>query len=473
MSLTISNKNDSRLSRTFNLDDSQVNAAEIGTDSDAGVLLKILVLKMLQPKMKDFGNFRIKSVKRDFRVLTSLTQEDFENAEDFEKYEEYMKKLIKKALGLPVASTVEKLEDNLKGKKGSALFEIFGEKKKDSILENIIDKKVTFEQLLLPAYLGQSYEGIAGKPSKIMDVADKGGSLYDYTKLKPYIKVDDKEGKKGADIFVRISWDLKAFLMSLLKEEGWLRLGMSLVDITQIDDVGGHLRVIPNKKEESDAINVKLGNRMLTGKDELKLGVKTSMQQSRELQDKLSGRMQTVSEEKVAGFEIYDGGSTPIEEQDASPEGRRAMMKYIEDMLDVDDKMKERMSEILIKGSNFLKPKRTKNIATKGRGGRVGGTDREPTVSELTRNYLDLDIGTMHFEVSLKAKVEQLVEQQTETKKEEMDIFDYTVELEKEGELRLAEEGAFIIADRDKVEGISDILKGIKTFMGKTRKLRS
>ena len=54
-----------------------------------------------------------------------------------------------------------------------------------------------------------------------------------------------------------------------------------------------------------------------------------------------------------------------------------------------------------------------------------------------------------------------------------MDIFDYTVELEKEGELRLAEEGAFIIADREKVEGISDILKGIKTFMGKTRKLRS
>tara|TARA_R100000734_G_C3309868_1_gene100585 strand:+ start:7 stop:645 length:639 start_codon:yes stop_codon:yes gene_type:complete len=212
---------------------------------------------------------------------------------------------------------------------------------------------------------------------------------------------------------------------------------------------------------------------MLTGKDELKLGVKTSMQQSRELQDKLSGRMQTVSEERVAGFEIYDGGATPIEEQDASPEGRRAMMKYIEDMLDVDDKMKERMSETLIKGSNFLKPKRTKNIATKGRGGRMGGTEKEPTVSELTRNYLDLDIGTMHFEVSLKSQVEQLVEQQTETKKEEMDIFDYTVELEKEGELRLAEEGAFVVADREKVEGISDILKGIKTFMGKTRKLRS
>ena len=139
-------------------------------------------------------------------------------------------------------------------------------------------------------------------------------------------------------------------------------------------------------------------------------------------------------------------------------------MKYIEDMLDVDDKMKERMSETLIKGSNFLKPKRTKNIATKGRGGRAGGTDKEPTVSELTRNYLDLDIGTMHFEVSLKSQVEQLVEQQTETKKEEMDIFDYTVELEKEGELRLAEEGAFIIADREKVEGISDILVGFFSF---------
>jgi len=471
MSLTISKDNDSRLSRTFNLDDSQVNDAEIGTDSDAGVLLKILVLKMLQPKMKDFGNFKIKSIKRDFRVLTSLTKEDFENAEDFEKYEEYMKKLIKKALGLPVASTVEKLEDNLKGKKGSALFEIFGAEKKNSILENIIEKEVTFEQLLLPAYLGQSYEGIAGKPSKIMDIADKGGSLYDYTKLKPYIKVDDKEGKKGADIFVRISWDLKAFLMSLLKEEGWLQ--QESFDLPQMKDVGEHLRVVPNKKEESDTINVKLGNRMLTGKDELKLGVKTSMQQSRELQDKLSGRMQTVSEERVAGFEIYDGGATPIEEQDASPEGRRAMMKYIEDMLDVDDKMKERMSETLIKGSNFLKPKRTKNIATKGRGGRMGGTEKEPTVSELTRNYLDLDIGTMHFEVSLKSQVEQLVEQQTETKKEEMDIFDYTVELEKEGELRLAEEGAFVVADREKVEGISDILKGIKTFMGKTRKLRS
>ena len=100
MSLTISKDNDSRLSRTFNLDDSQVNNAEIGTDSDAGVLLKILVLKMLQPKMKDFGNFKIKSVKRDFRVLTSLTKEDFENAEDFEKYEEYMKKLIKKSVGI-------------------------------------------------------------------------------------------------------------------------------------------------------------------------------------------------------------------------------------------------------------------------------------------------------------------------------------------------------------------------------------
>ena len=42
-----------------------------------------------------------------------------------------------------------------------------------------------------------------------------------------------------------------------------------------------------------------------------------------------------------------------------------------------------------------------------------------------------------------------------------------------EEELRLAEEGAFAITDRDKVEGISDIVRGVKTFMAKTRRFRS
>ena len=56
---------------------------------------------------------------------------------------------------------------------------------------------------------------------------------------------------------------------------------------------------------------------------------------------------------------------------------------------------------------------------------------------------------------------------------EKESVLDYGLILDKTGELRLAEEGAFAITDRDKVEGISDIVRGVKTFMAKTRRFRS
>ena len=48
MTLTIGKKNDDRLKLEFNLDKQQVENASLTVNNDAGIILKILVLKIFQ-----------------------------------------------------------------------------------------------------------------------------------------------------------------------------------------------------------------------------------------------------------------------------------------------------------------------------------------------------------------------------------------------------------------------------------------
>jgi len=106
------------------------------------------------------------------------------------------------------------------------------------------------------------------------------------------------------------------------------------------------------------------------------------------------------------------------------------------------------------------------------------GEGKEPTLSELTRNYLDLDVGKVTFVIavygyqSLKKGTISLPNLK-EDELEEREITVYGMVLDKTGELRLAEEGAFAITEKEKAQSISDIVKGVKTFMAKTRRFRS
>ena len=51
MTLTIGKKNDDRLKLEFNLDKQQVENASLTVNNDAGIILKILVLKIFQKLM--------------------------------------------------------------------------------------------------------------------------------------------------------------------------------------------------------------------------------------------------------------------------------------------------------------------------------------------------------------------------------------------------------------------------------------
>ncbi len=143
-------------------------------------------------------------------------------------------------------------------------------------------------------------------------------------------------------------------------------------------------------------------------------------------------------------------------------------MKYIkgEITLKRNDATLDKLTKYILENSAFMKARRTKDRDAATRA-------TEPSLSELTRTYLDLDTGKMSLEIAIKPATLKLLEQQEKTSRDKIDILDYTIIFDKEAELRLAEEGAFIVADRDRLKGISEIVKGIKTFMAKSRKFRS
>ena len=145
---------------------------------------------------------------------------------------------------------------------------------------------------------------------------------------------------------------------------------------------------------------------------------------------------------------------------------REKAAKYLLSFIKLTKEQEDKIAKEILERSNFMKARRTRDRDKKMR-----GAGREPTVSELTRNYLDLDVGKMTFVISVSGY--QSILKGTISAEEKQDVLDYGLILDKTGELRLAEEGAFAITERDKVEGISDIVRGVKTFMAKTRKFRS
>ena len=467
MSLTIDSSNDSELKDTFSLDDASVNNATVEPKDDASVILRTFVLKMLQKQMKSSRRFTPDTVKRDFRILMSLTDSDFKTEEDFQKYEDYMGKLVKKALALPVYETVNQIDDNLPGKKGSAMFELFGSgakersdfnsdeayekylestKGKPSPVAKVIqDKEVTFEQLLLPAYLGQTYEGTAknGKMSKVMETIDKDQSLFDASEVKKHLTVDKSdENTKGR---ISYTWDLESYLKSLLKDDGF-------------DDFDSeHLRFIPkNEKEETVTLNKTRFDKLLgMSSDKIEIG---------------RGYVKEMEDVVPTVYKIGDN------EFDAKTQkGRDKAASFLTSMIRLEDSQVDKVAKEILEKSNFMKARRVRDRDKAMRG---VGEGKEPTLSELTRNYLDLDVGKMTFVIAVngyqslkKGTISQPNLKEGELEKREITV--YGLVLDKTGELRLAEEGAFAITERDKAQSISDIVKGVKTFMAKTRRFRS
>jgi len=454
MSLTIDKNNDSDFKDTiFNLDEASVNSATVNPTDDASVLLRTLVLKMFQKKIKDTRKFKKEYIKRDFRILMSLTEKDFQSKEEYETYEKYMKILIEKALKLPVVETINAMESNFSAKKGAAVFELFGPDKDNSIVNNLIKKKVTFEQLLLPAYLGQTYEG---KGSKVMDKVDKNKSLFDANKIDDYRTSNDEIDRSGR---VSYTWDLEAYLISLLEDDG----------ITADPNMGDspltyeHFQYIENdKKNETVTLNkIKFDDFVLKGKPN-KLEISYGMD-SKPPHDEIP-LTYNIHEKK---YEVNESG------------GRNDAISYLHTLLDLDDEQLDKIAIYLLERSNFMVARRIRDRDKKTRG-------QDPSLSELTRNYLDLDVGKMTLVVSISnykpLKSGKIKPSESTTGKEEdrgslsveeKTILNYSLILNKEGELRLAEEGAFVVADKDKIKGISDILKGVKTFMAKARRFRS
>ena len=467
MSLTIDSSNDSELKDTFNLDDASVNSATVEPTNDASVILRTFVLKMLQKQMKSSRRFTPDTVKRDFRILMSLTDSDFKTEEDFQKYEDYMGKLVKKALALPVYETVNQIDDNLPGKKGAAMFELFGSgakersdfdsdeayekylesvKGKPSPVAKVIqDKEVTFEQLLLPAYLGQTYEGTAknGKMSKVMETVDKDESLFDASKIDEY-KTEDKSNEKTKGR-ISYTWDLEAYLKSLLKDDGF-------------DDFDSeHLRFIPkNEKEETVTLNKTRFDRLL--------GMPS---------DKIEIERGYVKEMEDVVPTVYRIGNNEFDAK--TQKGRDKAASFLTSMIKLEDNQVSKVAKEILEKSNFMKARRVRDRDKALRG---VGEGKEPTLSELTRNYLDLDVGKVTFVIavygyqSLKKGTISLPDlKEGESEKREITV--YGMILDKTGELRLAEEGAFAITEKEKAQSISDIVKGVKTFMAKTRRFRS
>jgi len=461
MTLTIGKKNDDRLKLEFNLDKQQVESASLTVNNDAGIILKTLVLKIFQKHIKNKGAFTRENVKRNFRILMSLDEEDFQTKEDFDEYEDYMRILIDKVRQMPVVETIKDLEGHLKGKKsttekvkdeegqtieveveGSVLFEMFGAEKENSILSNLREKNVTIEQLQLPAYLGQTYEGVGSKPSKLMNALDKDKSIFDEDKIDSFMLEPET-----TDTSVTYTWDLKAYQMKLLEEDGFLEQGKS------IEDVGAHIRLIPMKEKEQDKLNVQVGNRILFNSREFVIDTEITMGKE--------------GKEELKGFTIYKDGQK--EKTFAlSPSDRNAAIKYIKEEITLkrNDEVLDRLTKYILENSSFMRARRTKDRDAATRA-------NEPSLSELTRTYLDLDTGKMSLEIAIKPTTLRLLEEQEKTKRDKIDILDYTIIFDKEAELRLAEEGAFIVADRDKLKSISEIVKGIKTFMAKSRRFRS
>jgi len=317
--------------------------------------------------------------------------------------------------------------------------------KPSPVAKVIKEKEVTFEQLLLPAYLGQTYEGTAknGKMSKVMETIDKDQSLFDASKIKDYLTEDKSDEKtKGR---ISYTWNLEAYLKALLKDDGF-------------DDFDSeHLRFIPNnEKEETVTLNKTRFDRLL--------GMSS---------DKIEIERGYVKEMKDVVPTVYRIGNNEFDAK--TQKGRDKAASFLTSMIRLEDSQVDKVSKEILEKSNFMKARRVRDRDKALRG---VGEGKEPTLSELTRNYLDLDVGKVTFVIavygyqSLKKGTISLPDlKEGESEKREITV--YGMILDKTGELRLAEEGAFAITEKEKAQSISDIVKGVKTFMAKTRRFRS
>ena len=218
-----------------------------------------------------------------------------------------------------------------------------------------------------------------------------------------------------------------------------------------------HLRFIPkNEKEETVTLNKTRFDKLLgMSSDKIEIG---------------RGYVKEMEDVVPTVYKIGDN------EFDAKTQkGRDKAASFLTSMIRLEDSQVDKVAKEILEKSNFMKARRVRDRDKAMRG---VGEGKEPTLSELTRNYLDLDVGKMTFVIAVngyqslkKGTISQPNLKEGELEKREITV--YGLVLDKTGELRLAEEGAFAITERDKAQSISDIVKGVKTFMAKTRRFRS
>jgi len=462
MSLVIGQSNSSRLKRKFNLDDDSVANAETN-NTDANTIYKILILKMFitTDKVKPIGNLDIKQVNKLFSVLTNLDEDDFSSDEEFKTYMEYMKILVGKASNANVVTTIEKdMAQHFKGT--NPIVNIFGEKTKtgNSVLDAIDKNKATFADLTKPVYLGQTYEGTnrkgtEGKSRNIMDKIDKNESLFDVDK----IKFDETTDNDSTLERVSITWDCERYLTREFLNAGY---SISEGDPLELASTKAHLVRIPKKEK---GINKPM-NKAIAKKT---FGLDYEIDITRD------------SENVITAITFYENGS-PKREIKGWKNILRETKKYALSKLDDYLKASDIAATYVLKESNFMVPK---PIRDRGKSNREAS--KPPNVTELVTNYKDLELGVVTIEVKLSKELDTFIDKVYEksqnesvtpqdfktTRQDPIPMVDIFIKIDKKGELRLAEAGAFLSTDAGSMKSINEVIKGVKTFVNKTRKFRS
>jgi|TARA_R100001463_G_scaffold42066_1_gene88330 hypothetical protein len=512
--ITINNQNARGIKTTFVLTDEDVNTADFGKSTDASRLLTAFVLKMLAQVEKlgfkeDVGNLGRRQVNNIFAKIRKLDRSDFSTDEEYKTYEEYMEKLVKKAMDAPVLETMKSLKAHFS--KTAPAVRVFGEKRKGSAHQLISERNTTFGELSNPVSLGQTYEGISVqgedgeleiKGSRLMQQVDEGKSLYDSQKFNQI-----KPGEKSSDSRA-IVYDAEKYIRTLFTTAGYdISDGLTDKDIKDADKTGdsAHLVVNTDTAEKGQImeissrtsrypgakgsalrgkripvgsggtqqaklfdgeyyLDVLLDSRALTKKGRNRIKKIRIMKDNEVL-----GEYESYSEKEPDPYKVKREDIIGVENLSAE-----CKAKAREIMRDFDEK---KMGEYLLAESSLMKPKKTRDKGKEQRGAskRVGDDVMNvPTQAELTMNYRDLDLGKMTLQITINTdNIEKLFEKIETKDTSDIPLFTTSIKVDKTGELELSGEGAFVSVGKTYVKSMREAVRGVKTFINGTKKFRS
>ena len=528
MTITISENNAKGIKAKFVLTDGEVNTADFDKSTDASRILKVFVLKMLAQvtrlKFKKFGELDKQAVNRIFAKVRRLDNDDFDTEEEYDKYKEYMETLTRKAMNAPVLETMSTLSGHFKGK--SPKVNVFGEKKKGktkqdvSVHETVENNRATFNEITNPIYLGQTYEGMHGKSSPLMQRVDEGRSLFDNDFPTPTGENDRTTPHHEHSWQRTIVYDTEDYIRKKFTNAGY--------DIKKpywIDSDGeetytppsspGHLVMDTDLKEKgqfqpvSTAVSqyrrlgskgkrttqrTTIDNKMIPTAQAKMLGHEYSIMWL--IEDKKPGKRGGMVKGKrikeihllkdSAAIGKYDSYSSTqpdphtVTEDDIPPANSQS--SYTELKAKIKEELNgldaDKIGKYLLEESNLMKPRKSRDKGKKERGPskKIGEEVLNvPSVGELTMNYRDLDVGTLTLRISTLDDILQDMFEKLEFGGNTTDrpIFMTEIKLDKTAELQLAGEGAFVNIGEEYVKSLNELVRGVKTFANATRRFRS